>query len=827
MTERYEILEKIAEGGLGSVYRAWDKNLGREVAIKRVRGDAGDGEAEALVREARTASVLQHPNIVTVYDVGIDDEGPFIVMEYVKGETLEETIQRGALTGHDFDLLVTQALEGLIAAHAHGLVHLDLKPGNLMVSWLASGRFQVKVLDFGLARVVHQPGSQESDGEGAVMGSIFFMAPEQFERSAVDARTDLYSLGAIFYYALTQQYPFQGETNPEVMVAHLHHRVTPLGELRPDLPAFYHRWVEWLFSRRPEDRPASAVEAMECFRSRQLGGSLEAMAVPVAEAADDAPPKLKKTPVTGRLGDAGRLQATPAPSKAAAGPLARAGAPAAPPRPARPSHPQPRATGGGLPKWAWVTIPLLVVLITGFGFVRYIESSRRAERESRLAELAQSDEPEVSDADVKLLFSFLESPSSSPAAAQALSRAIGGDYINTMLVDHLDHASSRVARVNLVKVLGMRGVQTAFKPIFRLTQDKDGEVRKAAWTATGMLASAADLPELMDRLSSVDQAERDFAEQALITAVQAEQNHGERVAAVLNVWRSGLGSEAQRAMILHVLGHTGGAPQALEAVEGALGHPSVEIRKAALSALSLWPSSEPLTALAAHLGQEKDPACRLLLLVAATASISQPGSQPQEERAALAQRLYQGARDQREKDQALAALSRCVAPSAVTFFDGLGVTEPARKREAEAISKRIRGALDSAIAIGAEATELRPEKAEFSHVGGLSVSGGWLVNWLSEADWATWWVKVDAAGAYDVRVQAASTASGAGRFAIGLAGSRLEADVVHTRSGTDFATIAVGRVEVKKPGLYQLRLEPVKLPPDEPLFRLKSVILSQ
>jgi serine/threonine protein kinase len=201
--------------------RAWDGNLGREVALKRIKpghDQAAQAAIDDLVREARTLSTLQHPNIVSVFDVGVDEEGAFIVMELVKGETLDDIIARGALTERDFGSLVKQTLEGMIAAHSAGLIHLDLKPQNLMITWHASGTFQVKILDFGLATAAVKT-EQTTDDQGGLLGSIHFMAPEQFERGTVDARTDIYAMGAIFYYALTQQYPFQGDTAPQVMTA--------------------------------------------------------------------------------------------------------------------------------------------------------------------------------------------------------------------------------------------------------------------------------------------------------------------------------------------------------------------------------------------------------------------------------------------------------------------------------------------------------------------------------------------------------------------------------------------------------------------------------
>ena len=226
--ERYTIKGKIGQGGVGAVYRAFDNTLQREVAIKRLLNDDGSEETAAiLVKEAGLLSKLQHPNIVTVYDVGVDDDGGYVVMELIEGETFDATISRGALTAGDFALFVDQTLEALVAAQEIQLLHRDIKPSNVMVSWLPSGRFQVKILDFGLAKLSQTPSLQTVNQSDAIMGSIYFMSPEQFDREPLDARTDLYSLGCLFYYGLTGRYPFNGDSAAEVMIAHIEHDVRP------------------------------------------------------------------------------------------------------------------------------------------------------------------------------------------------------------------------------------------------------------------------------------------------------------------------------------------------------------------------------------------------------------------------------------------------------------------------------------------------------------------------------------------------------------------------------------------------------------------------
>jgi serine/threonine protein kinase len=270
MEERYEIREKIGQGGLGAVYRGYDTRMHREVAIKRISAANSDPALQEestrqLIKEAGALASLQHPNIVTVYDVGSDEDGPFVVMELISGKTLDELIERAPLTWADFRELALQTEEALIAAQELDLIHSDIKPSNLMLAWLPSGKFQVKIVDFGLATLTQSQSMEEFQEIEAVFGSIFFMAPEQFERVPIDARTDMYALGCVFYQALTGVYPFKGETGHEVMVAHLQHQVVPLQDLRTDLPRWACDWIMWHINRQPQDRPESARRALQVF----------------------------------------------------------------------------------------------------------------------------------------------------------------------------------------------------------------------------------------------------------------------------------------------------------------------------------------------------------------------------------------------------------------------------------------------------------------------------------------------------------------------------------------------------------------------------------
>ncbi|WP_411825357.1 protein kinase domain-containing protein [Luteolibacter sp. AS25] len=270
MEDRYEIKGKIGQGGLGAVYKAHDVRMNREVAIKRIIANTEDVNlpeeaTRQLIKEAGSLASLQHPNIVTIYDVGEDEDGPFVVMELLSGDTLEEAIERGSFTWLDFRELATQILEALIAAQELHIVHRDLKPSNIMLTWLPSGKFQVKIVDFGLAKLSAAPSLQTIDQSDGVFGSIYFMAPEQFERVPIDFKADLYAIGCVFYYALTGTYPFDGDSAAAVMASHLQHFTVPIQEVRDGIPLWACDWIMWHINRRPTDRPESARQSLQYF----------------------------------------------------------------------------------------------------------------------------------------------------------------------------------------------------------------------------------------------------------------------------------------------------------------------------------------------------------------------------------------------------------------------------------------------------------------------------------------------------------------------------------------------------------------------------------
>lgn len=265
--DRYRLLRVIDEGGLGVVYQGLDETLHRQVAIKRLKAEhlENNKEEQQGWNEARTMAALNHPNVVTLHDFGEDKFGAFFVMEYVDGQTLDRWMERfGKLSPEEFYCLASQVLEGLCAAHAKGVIHRDIKPTNLMFMTTPSQLLHCKMLDFGLARFQRQL-PQDYVRDEAVYGSVYYMAPELFERRPASARTDLYALGCVLYYSLTGLHPFEGESVRDVITAHKNHEVEPLQDLRDDLDPRVYRWMERLISFDPQERPASAKIALEDF----------------------------------------------------------------------------------------------------------------------------------------------------------------------------------------------------------------------------------------------------------------------------------------------------------------------------------------------------------------------------------------------------------------------------------------------------------------------------------------------------------------------------------------------------------------------------------
>jgi serine/threonine-protein kinase len=258
---RYELVRPLGSGGMGTVYLARDRTLGRTVALKFLpRHVAADPDAILRFRnEARAASALDHPNIAVVHDTAEAEDGrPFIVMRFYEGETLSERIASGPLEVPEAVAIATEVARGLAAAHAAGIVHRDIKPSNILVT----PKGGVRILDFGIAKVANQ----SVTGPSATLGTVAYMSPEQTRSGEVDARTDLWSLGVVLYEGLTRQRPFAAGDNAAVIHAIRSDEPRPLREMRPQVPEALARIVERCLRKEVDRRFPDADSLVRALR---------------------------------------------------------------------------------------------------------------------------------------------------------------------------------------------------------------------------------------------------------------------------------------------------------------------------------------------------------------------------------------------------------------------------------------------------------------------------------------------------------------------------------------------------------------------------------
>jgi serine/threonine protein kinase/tetratricopeptide (TPR) repeat protein len=269
----YCILAKLGEGGMGTVYRAQDLTLGRDIALKLLPADmASDPQArKRLLKEAQAASRLNHPSIATIYEVNESEDAPFIAMELVTGSTLKQILQRGQLDAAQFPDIARQIAEGLQEAHNVGVFHRDIKPANIMLD----GKSRVKILDFGIASLAqrdHANGETEetfatrTSTQNSTGGTIPYMSPEQLRGEPADARSDIFSYGVLLYECLTGRLPFRGETSIDVLHAILRTAHAPLRTLLPDVSPEWEKLIDRCLAKSPEHRYASMDEVRDALR---------------------------------------------------------------------------------------------------------------------------------------------------------------------------------------------------------------------------------------------------------------------------------------------------------------------------------------------------------------------------------------------------------------------------------------------------------------------------------------------------------------------------------------------------------------------------------
>ena len=289
----YAFLEKLGAGGMGEIYKARDSRLNRIVAVKVLApGRTRDPERRRrFIQEAQAASGLNHPNIITIHDILSEADTQYMVMEHVSGKTLHEMIAMGRLPVPDALHIATQMANALATAHAAGIIHRDLKPANVMVT--SSGL--VKILDFGLAKLMDPTARMRSDGEssqtgdpvtltaapltveGSIMGTVNYMSPEQAEGLKVDARSDIFSFGAVLYEMVTGQRAFDGDSGISTLSAVLRDDVKPIREIAPEVPAELDDLIARCLRKNVDDRWQSMAEvaaALNSMRARVDSGIL-------------------------------------------------------------------------------------------------------------------------------------------------------------------------------------------------------------------------------------------------------------------------------------------------------------------------------------------------------------------------------------------------------------------------------------------------------------------------------------------------------------------------------------------------------------------------
>jgi Tol biopolymer transport system component/serine/threonine protein kinase len=301
----YQVLSHLGRGGMGEVFLAQDTRLGRKVALKLLRSEytRDEDRVRRFQQEARAASALNHPNILTIYDIGQADSLHFMATEYVEGETLRQHIGRSRMSlGQALDV-AAQTASALTAAHQAGIIHRDIKPENIMLR--TDG--YVKVLDFGLAKLAEpKPGDTAAptlpkvDTEpGVVMGTVSYMSPEQARGLAVDARTDIWSLGAVMYEMAAGRRPFEAETASDVMALILQKEPLPLARYVPEAPAELERIVRKALRKDKEERYQTVKDLMIDLRSLrkelEIDAEIERSAPPATSAAINSGPSAEAT----------------------------------------------------------------------------------------------------------------------------------------------------------------------------------------------------------------------------------------------------------------------------------------------------------------------------------------------------------------------------------------------------------------------------------------------------------------------------------------------------------------------------------------------------
>lgn len=810
MSKRYEIREQIGKGGLGAVYKALDTQLQREVAIKRVLSTDKASEeevkeaAEKLIAEAQTLSSLNHPNIITVFDVGQDEEGGFVVMELLKGETLDETIERGVLTQEDFTEVVYQTMEALIAAQANNVIHRDIKPTNIMVIWQASGKFQLKILDFGLAKFSKTPSVQTMDQEESVMGSIFFMAPEQFERGELDARTDLYQMGCVYYNALTGQYPFNGETAPQVMNAHLQHRVIPLEQIRPDLSPSICQWVMWLINRDIVHRPVDARDALKHWpRNPAPPGATPVQVLPIEDTPEVATGAVTVVRVARRAaappalivpGGGSATGAITGRLRTGTGPIGRGVGGTGPiGRSLSGGHSNVRKSDrseGGRMKW--IALGCIALVIAVLAVVKWVGGAGEEKRRDRISALAAAETPTGDLSDVSLAVRFLTDPKASPSIksdAHNVLERLEGNGISESIHVQMREAKGLPLKISLAQALAKRGYVPGVPDmigIFKSATTDDQRIR--------ILNSLRDLVELKDV-------------PGLLGSLHGELTLPVRAAfedTVLAVLRKGGGIEGTvDSMLTKVATATGSERQSLFRILGSLGGEKVRARLAsiygengdadyrrdAIRAYLNWPDRSVLDEVEALIGSTDDDALRDAAERAYVRLCILPGPESAGEMVPVWRKAFGYVRKPDVARDLFDALLDYPYPETLALLKEWE-SHPNYGGQAKSfgntLAQQIKGIAEVKPGETMRANKGRPRGRKVAAINSALSS---FTGWISPDTWFTWQFKASESGEFSVEVDQAVEREESSEFVVYLAGSTLKGESKATPTLEEFVPV--------------------------------------
>jgi serine/threonine protein kinase len=818
MSQRYEVKGKIGHGGLGEVYLAYDTRLDREVALKRVR-PADNGEASAdslaadLLREAKTLSALQHPNIVTIYDVGRDDNGPFVIMEFLKGETLDQVIDRGKLSPDDFREVVLQSMEGMVAAQALGLVHRDLKPGNLMVIQLPTGKFQIKILDFGLAKFSKLAVPQTQDQEAGIFGSIFFMAPEQFERLPLDARTDMYSLGCIYYQILAQKHPFDGRTPVDVMVSHLQHLVTPLHQLRKDIPAWMADWVMWLISREMDDRPADARTALEYFLGQKSGLPSTAPGyVP-------PPPPLKSASAAQvRAGRGGHTQPV---RVAGPGHRVRGGTHSSAVS-SRPSARRVQKTSRL--HWSSVLTAIIVVGIGLYIFWRiYYDGTKPKENPRDILTSLKGDPPQGGPDAVRSLVKLAARGGEDAKDALVVLKKLQGQGVAESIAIALESAQPGPLRDLLIEAAGAQPSIKGAMVLLKIALKEKGDVKTKAMAALGSSGLPSFVPELMNEAPNFSEEEpRKEFYKTVESMLSREKDRDARVKALTP--HLGRVDVAGRLAILRLLGASGSSV----ANNALIGEIAVggDRRDAAIATLRSW--SVPDSALADAVFDVAQSGNQDLVIGAYCGIVTRIASLNGQEVVEKLKKAIPLAKTDKSRGEFATALGSLGSPEAFAFATELAngtddiaqavkavLPAVSRQKEKAATLRAGENNLDSsdAVIVGSESDATYQKDMHY------------LNGWRSAHTRFAWDIIVPADMTMEVEVLQSSVIKDHSIF-VSIAHTTAEMDVAVTKTSDAFTSVKVGgKFKITKAGSWRVWVEPGRTTEPEALVNLRKLTL--